>query len=184
MLWCQQLLQLVLPWCPLDRQTTGPEILLQPDSIFQHISLLQSRTRILHSMLSLASVSSLLVGKCQTLTYVKSCRYVGLLGCNSSHYWVNSSPTACAVLAPDSWNYCFGGQGLTAQHLPLNICLRWLQWIRGSMLPCGRGSKHKLALPYLFFTYINCSALQRRFCNIAHMLGCYALFSWTIVPTI
>ena len=52
--------------------------LLQLDTIFQHISLLQIGTRILCSMLSWDLVSSQLVGKCQTLTCIKSCGYVGL----------------------------------------------------------------------------------------------------------
>ena len=45
---------------------------------FQLISLLQINSRILGSMLSLALVSCQLIGKCQTLTYVKCYRYVGL----------------------------------------------------------------------------------------------------------
>ena len=46
---------------------------------FQHISLLQVSIVIPCSMLSLALVTSQLVVKCQTLSYVKSCWYVGLL---------------------------------------------------------------------------------------------------------
>ena len=40
---------------------------------FQHISLLQIYTRILHSMLCWALVSTQPVGKCQSLAYIKSC---------------------------------------------------------------------------------------------------------------
>ena len=97
-LWCQQLLQLVFPWCPSCRQVTGPEFLLLPDTIFQPTSLLEISMRTMYSALSWASVSSKLVGKCQILTYVKSSRYVGLLGQSSPKYWLNSYPIFCAVL--------------------------------------------------------------------------------------
>ena len=43
-------------------------------------------------MLSLALVNSNLIGECQTLTYMKSCGYVGLLGYSSPWNQVNISP--------------------------------------------------------------------------------------------
>ena len=51
---------------PLCWQVTGIDFLLQIDTIFQCISLVQIGTVILHSMLSWAFLSSQLVGKCQT----------------------------------------------------------------------------------------------------------------------
>ena len=66
----------MFPQCPSCRQVTGPKCLPQPDTIFQHTSLLQIGIRIPCSVLSQASVSNQL-GKCQTLIYVKACRYVG-----------------------------------------------------------------------------------------------------------
>ena len=63
----------------------GPEFVLQLDTKFQHISLLQIWIRTLCSMLSWALVSSQL-GKCQTLTDIMSCRFVGLLAHSSSQY--------------------------------------------------------------------------------------------------
>ena len=36
----------------------------------------------------------------------------------------NSDLIVCAVLALDGLEYCSGQQGLTAQHLPLNVCLQ------------------------------------------------------------
>ena len=99
---------------------TWPEFLLQLDTIFLHISLLQMSTSILGSMLSWALVSSQLVGKCQTLTYINSYRYVGLSGHISPKYQANSSPIVCVVFAIDSTNYCSGKQGPTAKHLCVN----------------------------------------------------------------
>ena len=58
--------------------------------------------------------------------------HVGLSGHRSPQYWGNSSQSVCAVLALDSWKYCSGEQ---AQHLPLNVCLEWLHWLRGSGIP-------------------------------------------------
>ena len=81
----------------------------------------------------LASVSSHVVGNYQTLTYVKSCRYVGLLGHSFPQYWASRSPIVYVVLALDSGNYCSGEQGPTAQHLYFIVCFIWLHWINGSV---------------------------------------------------
>ena len=74
---------LAFVWCPCSRQVTRPDFLPQPDTSFQNKSLLQIVTWIPY-MLSWASVSIQLVGRCQTLAYVKPCRYVRLLGHSSS----------------------------------------------------------------------------------------------------
>ena len=94
----------------------------QLDTISQHISLLQIGTRILCRLLSWALVSSELVGKCQTLTYTKFCRYFGLLGCSFLQYWVNSFHIVCMVLALDTWNYCSREQDPTAWSPILSVC--------------------------------------------------------------
>ena len=86
-------------------EATGSVFLPQPDTIFQHTSLLQIGTRIPYSMLSSASVSSQPVGNCQPLTYIKSCGYVGLLGHSSPQHQANSSPIVCVVIVLDIWNY-------------------------------------------------------------------------------
>ena len=117
-----------------------PEFLPQPDTIFQYTLLLQIGTRFLYSMLSLALVSSQLVGKCQKFTSIKSCGYVGMSGHTSTQCEGNTSLIFCTVLTVDSWNYFSEEQGLTAWQLLLSVCLRWLQWIRGSVPPCGKGS--------------------------------------------
>ena len=47
-----------------------------------------------------------------------------MLGCWAIallQYQADSSPIVFVALALDSWNYCCGEQGLTAQHLPLNV---------------------------------------------------------------
>ena len=72
-------------------------------------------------MLSCAIVSDQPYGKCQTLTYIKSCGYVGLSGCYSAQYLADSYPFVCAVLALDSWNYCSGEQDPTVKHALLNV---------------------------------------------------------------
>ena len=60
---------------------TRPKFLLQLDTIFQHLSLLQISTSILCNMQSYALVSSQIVGKCQILTYIEN---VGdMLGCQT-----------------------------------------------------------------------------------------------------
>ena len=92
---------------------------------FQYISLLQIGTKILCSMLSYALVNSQLVCKCQTLTYVKSCRYVGLSGHSSPQKLANIFPIVCAVLALNSWNYCSGQQDPTAQHPLIQYFPKW-----------------------------------------------------------
>ena len=115
-LYCLQTWELVFPWCPSSRQLTGREFLPQPDIIFTHTLLLQIDTRIQFSELSLVSVSNQLVGKCQTLTHIMSCRYVWLSGCSSLQYWANSCATVFVVLALDSLNHCSVDEGPTAQH--------------------------------------------------------------------
>ena len=97
------------------------KFLLWLDTIFQYVLLLQIGIRIHFSMLSWVLMSSHFVGKCQTLTYIKSCRHVGLFGHSSPRYLSNSSLTVCAVLTLDSWNYFSGQQGPTAQYLPFNV---------------------------------------------------------------
>ena len=89
-LWCLQPVWLVFPWCPFCRPVTGLESLPQPDIIFLHTSLLWISTRIPSNDLSQVSVSSFLVGNCQTLTYIRSCKYVGLMNLSYPQYWANS----------------------------------------------------------------------------------------------
>ena len=89
-----------------------------------------------HAVLGL--VSSQVVGKSQTLSYVKSCKCDGVSGNSSPQYWMNSYWIVCVVLVLDIWKYCTGKQGAAAQHLTLYICLIWLQWIRESVLPFVR----------------------------------------------
>ena len=55
----------------------GPEVLPHSDTVFQHKSLLHISTRILYNVLSWASMSSQLGGKCHTLTFVNSCKHLG-----------------------------------------------------------------------------------------------------------
>ena len=57
-------LELAFPWYAFHRQAIQPGILFQPDTIFQHTSLLQIGTMIPYSSVSFASVSSQLVRKC------------------------------------------------------------------------------------------------------------------------
>ena len=47
---------------------------------------------------------------CQTLTYIKSCKYDGLLGQGFLQYQANSFSIVCVVLALDSWDYCSAGK--------------------------------------------------------------------------
>ena len=89
-LWCQQLWWLVFPLCPPCRLVTGPEFLPQSDIIFLLTSLLPFGTWLSFSELSWVSLCSHLVGKCQTLTYIKSCEYVELFDYSSPQYWANS----------------------------------------------------------------------------------------------
>ena len=121
---CLQLWWLVFPWCPSCRQVTGLEFPLQPDIIFILTSLLQIDTRIPFDMFSWVSVSSHLVARCETLTFIKSCKYIGLSGHSSLQYLANSFPNVCAVLTLDIWNYYSEEQDLTAQHPFLSLCHR------------------------------------------------------------
>ena len=89
--------------CPPCWLVTGPEFLLQLNTGFQHILLLQIGTGIPFSVLSWALVSSQPVGKYQTVTYIKSCGYDGLSGLSSTQYQANSFPIIYVVLALDSW---------------------------------------------------------------------------------
>ena len=59
-----------------------PEFALS-QTVFQHISLPYIGTRILFITLSWALFGGLFVDNCQTLTYIKSCEYVGLLSHSS-----------------------------------------------------------------------------------------------------
>ena len=72
-------------------------------------------------MLSWTLVSSQIVGKCQMLIYVKSCRYVGMPVYITSQYEANSFTIVCVVLALDRLNYCSKEQCPTAQHPLLNV---------------------------------------------------------------
>ena len=102
---CSKMLQclFISGWCYLLLSILQADdwdrVLLQLDKIFQHMSLLKMGTRIQYGVLSFALVSSQLGGKCQTLIYIKSCRYIGLSGHSSPQNWVNSSPIVCVVLA-------------------------------------------------------------------------------------
>ena len=71
---------------------------------FQHIYLLQIGISILSCMLSRAIMSSHAVGKCQTLTYIKACGYVGLSDCSSSQYQSNSFPLFAWYLEEQQFN--------------------------------------------------------------------------------
>ena len=93
------------------------------DSPNIYITTIDCKKRILCSKVFWALVSHWLVDKCLTLTCInKSLLDIfGLMGHSSSQYQVDSSPIVCVVLALDSWNCYSGDQGLTAQHLPLNV---------------------------------------------------------------
>ena len=77
------------------------------------------------------------------------------------------------VLALDSLNYYSEKQGLTAQHFTLNVCLAWLHWIRGSVLPCSTSVYQKVEAPFLFyFTYMfNCIKKIVQSCRYAGLPG-------------
>ena len=156
---CQQPLWLVFPWCLFCRQVTGTEFYPARHFFFQHTSLVLICTRILYCGLSWSSLTSKFVLECQTLTYVKFCRYDGLLGCSSLQYQANSSPIVCTALALDNRNCCSGKQGPNTQHLPVNVCLRCLHWIRGSRPPCGRDRLHIMYLISFIFICIHCLAI-------------------------
>ena len=91
---------LVFPWCPSCRQATGLEFLPQPDIIFLLTLLLLIITRIPFNEVSCVSVSNHSVGKSQTITNIKFCKYAGVLGQSSPQYQANCFPIFCAVLAP------------------------------------------------------------------------------------
>ena len=101
----------MFPWCLSCRLVTGPKFLPQPYIVFALTLLIMIGAGILFW----TSVSSHLIGKCQTLTYIKSCKYVGL-------YQVDSFPIVCVVVALDRWNYCSREQGPTAKHPLLSVC--------------------------------------------------------------
>ena len=122
---------------------------------FQYISWPQIGIKIQCSMLYWALMSSQLVGKCHTLTFIKFCEYVGLSGHSYPHYWANSYPIVCTVLALDSCKYCWGEQGPAVQHHLLTVWTKWLHWIRGGVPPCGKGRYHKVAAPYFLFHYLH-----------------------------
>ena len=106
-------------WCFLCVHPAGGwlgQSFFPSKGFFPCASLLWVSIRIQYKMLSWATVSSQCVGKCQTLAYMKSYRYVGLLGHRSLQYWANAYPNVGAVLALDSWNYFPGEPGPTAQH--------------------------------------------------------------------
>ena len=69
---------------------------------FQHITLPQIGTRMLSNMLPWAFISSQLVGKYQTFTYIRSCRYVGLSAIAFPCTESNCFPIVCRIL--DSLN--------------------------------------------------------------------------------
>ena len=83
----------------------------------------------------------------------------------------------CVVLALDRWNSCFGEQGLTGQHHPLNVCLMCFHGIRGSVPPCGRGIsiEWKQLISLIYLHYIHCSAVYRRLCNLCGYVGLVGL---------
>ena len=84
-------------WCSSYWQVTGP-VFTPARHYFQHISLLQIGTVIMCRKLSWTLVSSQLVVNCETLTYVKSHRYVGLLGHSFPQFQANKFPNLCVVL--------------------------------------------------------------------------------------
>ena len=74
-------------------------------------------------------------------------------------YLSDNSPIVCVIIALDSQRYCSGEQCPTGQHLPLNICFIWFHWVRESVSACGKGSYHKVTVPY-FITYIHCKVCK------------------------
>ena len=60
-------------WCPSCRKVTGPKFLHQLDTIFSPCITTTTGIRTLYSMLCWESVSRSSLGKCQSLTYIKSC---------------------------------------------------------------------------------------------------------------
>ena len=110
-------------------------------------------------------MSSHFVGKCKTLTYMKSCKYVEMLGQRPPQYQVNSFQIVCTVLALDSWRYC---PTSSSQCFPI-----WLHWIRGcgipcDMPPCGKGINlgwQHLIFHLTLFTLFNCIKKIVQFCK-------------------
>ena len=151
-------------WCfpgvhPADRwlsQSFYPSQTL----FFLFTSPLWISTRIPCTMLSWALERWHLVGNCHKLTCIQSCSNVGPLGHSFPHCWANCSPMVCEVLSLDSWNYCSGERDLTAQHLPLSVCLIWLDWVR-SVPPCGKESNitWQCLITLIYFHYIHGSAV-------------------------
>ena len=80
-----QLWWLKFPWCPSCWWVTGSEFLLQLDTTFQYILVLQINVRTLCTLVSWAVVSSQLVDMCQTLTYVNSWKY-GMCGISTRQF--------------------------------------------------------------------------------------------------
>ena len=78
----------------------------------------------------------------------------GHSGFSSVQNQANGFPIVYVILAIDSWKYCSGKHGQTAQHLSLNVCFTWLHWKRGSVLSCGRGSYHKVAALFVCFAFM------------------------------
>ena len=90
---------LVYSLCLPFRLVIWPVFLGQLDTIFLCISLQFIKTRIWFSMISWDLVKKQLVGKCQTQTYLWSCRYVWPPHCSSPYYWANSYPSSHTLVA-------------------------------------------------------------------------------------
>ena len=110
------------------------QILYSSLTLFQHISLLHISTRILSRMLSWVLVSSQLVVKCQSLTYIKFCTYVRtklfpVPSVQFSNCLCRSNTRQLELLL---WRERPDSPTSSSQCLP-----KWLSWTRGSMIPCN-----------------------------------------------
>ena len=117
LLQCTWLFWLVFSWCPSCMQMTRPEFLPIQTFFYLHHCYRWAQG-IPYNKMSWVSMNSPLLGKCQTLTYAKPCRYVGLSGYSSPQHCANSSLIVSEVLVLDNRNYCSGENGPPAQHLP------------------------------------------------------------------
>ena len=83
------------------------------------------------TVLCWASVSRSSLGKCQTLTYIQFCICQAVALPSTGKYF----PNCLCSISTTQLELLLWRAGLTAHHLPLNVCLAWLHWLRGSGTP-------------------------------------------------
>ena len=130
-------------------------LLLQLDTIFQHISLLQIGTRILCNMLSWASVHSQLVGKFETFTYVVLQIAWAVRPLLSPVPSIQFHNCLCDISSKQLellvWKARHDNTTSPSQFLSKWLHWIWVCWIPSNMLPCGwLENLHKVEEPYCF----------------------------------